>query len=127
MGQGQVRPIDAKVKAISEFPVPKGKRELIRFLGMAGYYRKFCPNFSSIAEPLTKLLSKKSKFIWDEKGQNAFENLNAILEISPILLAPNFEKPFQLPVDACDVGAGAVLLEEDNNGVDHPVCYFSKK
>ena len=62
MEQGQVRHIGVKVKAISEFPVPKGKRELMRFHGMAGYYRKFCPNFSSIAESLTKLLSKKSKF-----------------------------------------------------------------
>ena len=41
VGQGQVKPIDAKVKAISEFPVHTCKRQLMRFLGMAGYYRKF--------------------------------------------------------------------------------------
>ena len=54
VGQGQVKPLEAKVNAISEFPVPKCKRQLMRFLGMAGYYRKFCKNFSGIAEPLTK-------------------------------------------------------------------------
>ena len=53
--------------------------------------------------------------------------LKAILESSPILLVPDFEKPFKMAVDACDVGAGAVLLQEDNNGVDHPVCYVSEK
>ena len=57
VGQGQVKPSEAKVNAISEFPVPKCKRQLMRFLGMAGYYRKFCKNFSGIAEPLTNLLN----------------------------------------------------------------------
>ena len=55
VGQGQVKPLEAKVNAISEFPVPKCKRQLMRFLGITGYYRKFCKNFSGIAEPLTKL------------------------------------------------------------------------
>ena len=44
-----------------------------------------------------------------------------------MLLARNFDKPFKLAVDACDVGARGVLLQEDENGVDHPVCYFSHK
>ena len=44
-----------------------------------------------------------------------------------MLAAPDFQKPFKLAVDASDVGAGGVLLQEDESGVDHPVCYFSKK
>ena len=99
----------------------------MRFLGMAGYYRKFCKNFSLIAEPLTNLLKKNVKFIWDEKCQKSFDKLKAILKNSPVLLAPNFEKEFKVAVDASDIGAGAVLLQEDIDGVDHPVCYFSKK
>ena len=126
-GQGQVKPLEAKVNAISEFPVPKCKRQLIRFLGMAGYYRKFCKNFSGIAEPLTNLLKKSTKFKWNDKCQDAFDRLKAILKSAPVLLAPDFDKCFKLAVDASDVGIGAVLLQEDNNGIDHPVCYFSKK
>ena len=49
MGQGQVKPVEAKVEAISDFPIPSGKRQLMCFLGMAGYYKKFCNNFSVIA------------------------------------------------------------------------------
>jgi len=45
----------------------------------------------------------------------------------PVLYAPNFKKPFKLAVDASDVGAGAVLLQEDDLGIEHPICYFSKK
>ena len=127
VGQGQVKALEAKVNAISEFPVPKRKRQLMRFLGMAGYYRKFCKNFSGINEPLTNLLKKSTKFKWNEKCQDAFDRLKAILKSAPVLLAPDFDKFFKLAVDASDVGIGAVLLQEDNNGIDHPVCYFSKK
>ena len=45
----------------------------------------------------------------------------------PVLAAPDFTKGFKLAVDASDVGAGAVLLQEDSSGIDHPVCYYSKK
>lgn len=107
--------------------MPTCKRQLMRFLGMAGYYRKFCNNFSVIAEPLTNLLKKRNKFIWNDKCQMAFDSLKAILKSAPVLLAPDFNKNFKLAVDASDIGAGSVLIQEDNNGVDHPVCYFSKK
>ena len=60
MGQGQVKPVEAKVEAIADFPIPSCKRKLMRFLGMAGYYRNFCNNFSVIAEPLTIYLAKGS-------------------------------------------------------------------
>ena len=94
---------------------------------MAGYYRKLCDNFSVIAEPLTNLLSKRTKFIWTNDSQKAFDILKAILKNEPVLLAPNFAKEFKLAVDVSDTGAGSVLMQEDGNGVDHPVSYFSKK
>ncbi len=127
VGQGQVKPLESKVNAISEFPVPATKKQLMRFLGMAGYYRKFCKNFSIIAEPLTNLLKKNVKFKWNDNCQVAFDRLKAILKSTPVLLAPDFDKCFKLAVDASDVGIGAVLLQEDDDGIDHPVCYFSKK
>ena len=67
------------------------------------------------------------RFKWTSDCQNAFDKLNAILRSEPVLLAPNFNKEFKLAVDVSDVGAGGVLLQEDDNGVDHPVCFFSKK
>ena len=53
------------------------------------------------------------KFEWLEKCQIAFEKVKAMLMNKPILCAPNFQKPFKLAVDASDIGAGAVLLQED--------------
>ena len=66
------------------------------------------------------------RFKWTSDCQNAFDKLKAILRNEAVLLAPNFNKEFKLVVDASDVGAGVVLLQEDDSGVDHPVCYFSK-
>ena len=56
VGQGQIRPVDAKVEPVASFPILLNKKQLMRYLGMIGYYRKFCHNFSSVAAPLTDLL-----------------------------------------------------------------------
>ncbi len=64
VGQGQVRPVEEKITAVVEFPIPTTKRELRRFLGMTGYYRGFCKNFASVVSPLTDLLSTSKKFVW---------------------------------------------------------------
>lgn len=99
----------------------------MRFLGMAGYYRKFCPNFSTIANPLTCLLKKSSKFIWNETCQQAFEQTKAILMVSPVLSSPNFEKGlcYKLMLVMWDVVL--CCCKEDENDVCHPVAYFPKK
>ena len=89
----------------------------MRFPGMAGYYRNFCDNFSVIAEPMTNLLSKRTKFIWTNDCQKAFDILKVILKNEPDLLAPNFAKEFKLTVDASNTGAGSVLMQEDDNYV----------
>ncbi len=127
VGQGTVRPIEAKVSAIVDFPVSQTKRELRRFLGMAGYYRSFCINFSDVVKPLTDNLRKAVPFVWSPQCQVAFDSLKNLLCSAPILATPDFSKPFKLEVDASGTGAGAVLLQEDENGIDHPLCFFSKK
>ena len=75
------------MKAISDFPVPTCKRQLMRFLGMAGYYRKFCDNFSVIAEPVTNLFSKRTKSIPTYDCPNAFDILKAMFKNETVLLA----------------------------------------
>ena len=63
------------------------------------------------------------KFVWTELCQSAFETAKTLLTNEPVLIAPDFTKP----VDASDQGIGAVLMQEDSNGIHHPICYFSKK
>ena len=127
VGHGQVRPVEAKVMAITGFPAPTTKRELRRFLGMAGYYRSFCRNFSTVVAPLTSLLSAARQFVWSVDCQHAFDCIKALMCSAPVLAAPDFAVPFKLEVDASALGAGAVLLQESGDGIDHPVCFFSRK
>ena len=127
VGRGQVKPVHSKVEAILSFPPPVTRRGLMRFLGMAGYYRSFCKNFSAVAAPLTDLLSPKVRYKWSPSCQHSFDSVKALLTNAPVLAAPAFERPFKLAVDACDTGAGAVLLQDGDDGVEHPVSYYSKK
>ncbi len=127
VGSGQVRPLNSKIQAILDFPVPKTRRELLRFLGMTGYYRCFCKNFSIVASPLTGLLCKAVCFKWTPECQSAFEALKTLLCSAPVLVAPQFGKPFLLEVDASGTGVGAVLLQTGEDGLNHPISFFSKK
>ncbi len=127
VGQGQVHLVRAKVLAVDQFPVPTTKKELSHFLGMVGYYCGFCKNFSTVVAPLTSVRSPKIKFEWSPTCQDAFESVKSLLCSATVLAAPQMGQPFKLYVDACKVGAGAVLMQENQQGFDCPVSFFSKK
>ena len=72
----------------------------MRFLGMAGYYRRFCSNFATVAKLLTQLLSKKVQFIWNERCENAFEE-SYVTELT----APDFSSSATLNSFKADVSS----------------------
>lgn len=80
-----------------------------------------------LVRPLTDTLLKDVSFVWNSNCQVAFDSLKTLLCSSLVLAAPDFNKAFKLEVDASGTGAGAVLLQEDERGIDHPVCFYSKK
>ena len=122
-----MRPVQAKVIAIEQYPTPTTKKELMRFLGLVGYYCCSCRNFSTVVAPLTNLLKAKVRFVWSAPCQQAFEHVKAVLCSPPVLAAPRLDQPFELQADASDVGAGAVLLQRDGNRVEHSMSFFSRK
>ena len=126
VGQGKLLPLEAKVQGIYDFPVPQEKKALQRFLGMAGYYRRFCKNFPDIVSPLTDLLVKGVEYLWTERCQIAFDKVRAVLVFRPVLASPDLTKPFKLAVEANDIGIEVVLLQ-DQETVEHLVCYYAKK
>ena len=87
----------------------------MRFLGIAGYYRGFCSNFATVAELLTQLLSKKVQFIWMNDVKT--HSRRVMSQSAPVLTAPDFSSPLKLIVVASDVAVGAMLSQEDNEGV----------
>ena len=125
----------SKVQAIQDWPIPKTVHDIKSFTGFVGYYRKFIPNFSKIARPLNDLLdgkvnpkrANKKQFIeWGSKQQEAFETLKEALMSTPVLGYPNYEKPFILHTDASLEGLGAVLYQEDNEGIKRVISYASR-
>lgn len=95
-----VRPDPGKVRAVMEFPTPKTAKNVKQFLGLAGYYRRFIPQFAAIAKPLTQLLKKDVRFKWETSHQEAFIKLRDVLCKQPVLQYPNFDEPFILTTDA---------------------------
>ena len=126
VGLGVVRPKAANIYAIIQYPAPTTRKALMRFLGMAGYYRRFCPNFAQAAAPLTRMTSGAVPFVWTDDCQTAFNQLKTFLTQDPVLRSPDFSLPFVLHTDASGEAVGAALLQ-DREGVLHPVAYYSAK
>nr|GFC81796.1 putative reverse transcriptase domain-containing protein [Tanacetum cinerariifolium] len=79
----------AKVEAITKWPRPTSVTEVRSFLGLAGYYCRFGEGFSRLALPLTKLMRKGEKFVWNEEREKSFEELKQRLVSTPVLTLPS--------------------------------------
>ena len=94
-------------------------------MGLCGNYRRFIPNFSKIAKPLTELLKKNIRFEWNQRTEDAFVNLKGLQRTEPLLQYPDFTKPFVLTTDASNEALGAILSQ----GLivqDLPIAYASR-
>lgn len=91
VGQGQVQLVQFKDQATDHFSPPTSKRELMRFLGMVGYYRNFCENFSPVVAPVMDILKGEPKVEWSPAFQKAFENIKLLLSTAPVLAAPRLD------------------------------------
>ncbi|CAM8982118.1 unnamed protein product [Rhodiola kirilowii] len=107
-----------KITAIQKCPQPKSIKQLRRFLGLTGYYRRFVKNYASIAAPLTNLL-RKDAYLWSPPASLAFQQLRQALSSTPVLVLPNFASLFHLQIDASGTGIGAVLAQGGR-----PVSYW---
>jgi hypothetical protein len=116
-----------KVKAVSEWPQPKTRKDVKSFLGLTGYYRKFVHKYSQIALPLTELTKASVTFVWGEEQQKAFDELKAKLTSAPVLAHPDPSRQYILHTDASGFATAAVLSQEQEDGSIRPVAYYSKK
>jgi hypothetical protein len=102
----------SKVKEVMEWKPPMTVSEVRSFLGLAGYYRRFIPNFSKITKPVIELLKKENKYVWSEACDEAFKHLKKLLTTSPVLAQPDTTKSFDVYCDASGTGLGGVLMQE---------------
>jgi hypothetical protein len=102
----------SKVKDILDWKPPTTVHQVRSFLGMAGYYRRFIPDFSKVSKPITELLKNNVKFNWSPECNEAFEKLKKLLTTPHVLAQPNIEKSFDVYCDASGTGIGCVLMQE---------------
>lgn len=111
-----MKPPDDKITIVQNYPRPKNQKELKRFLSFMNWFRKFIPNFSATAFPLSELLKKYTKFNWTEECEIAFSKLKDTFIQSKALSYPRTDLPLNLSVDSSSRGTGYMLyyvLPED--------------
>ena len=101
--------------------------EVQQFLGFCNYYRRFIPKYSEKAEPLTRLTKKDEPFVWGSEQQLAFETMVTAFTTAPALRHFDHEREVIIETDASDYVSAGVLSQRDDEGVLHPVAYYSKK
>ena len=115
-----------KIKAIIEWPRPKNRKEILSFLGLAGYYRRFIKNFSQLALKMTELLKNDVEWNWSIEVERSFQSLKQVVTSAPLLRSPDQSKPFVVTTDASGFAVGAELSQEFD-GELQPIAFMSKK
>ncbi|GJS99705.1 reverse transcriptase domain-containing protein [Tanacetum coccineum] len=115
----------AKVDVIAKLPHPTTIKGVWSFVGHAGFYLRFIQDFSKIARLMTHLLEKETPFFFSKECIESFNTLKRKLTKAPILIAPDWDFPFELMCNASDFAIGAVLGQRKNKHFQ-PIHYASK-
>jgi hypothetical protein len=118
-----------KVMHVRDWPTPQSVFDVRSFLGLANFYRRFVRDFAGIARPLTDLTrtTVKKQWHWGEREQKAFDTLKRQLTEAPVLAHPDPMKQWTVQTDASGFAIGAVLSQQQDDGLMRPVAYWSTK
>nr|GFC26764.1 reverse transcriptase domain-containing protein [Tanacetum cinerariifolium] len=117
--------VKAKIDVIAKLTHPTTIKGIRIFLGHTGFYRRFIQDFSKIARPMTRLLEKDTPFIFSKECIEAFQSFKKKLTEAPLLVAPDWDLPFELICDASDFAIGVVLGKRKTKHFQ-PIHYASK-
>lgn len=118
-----IQPDPMKIDSVCNYPVPKTVKDVRRLVGLAGWYRRFIPNFSTITAPLSELTKKGRKFEWTKEADEAMATIKKILISAPVLANPDYSKKFIIQTDASDIGMGGLLVQGE--GADERVIAYT--
>ena len=126
LSPGQVAMDPVKIAGVRDWPVPTTVKEVQSFLGFVNFYRRFIQDFSHMARPLHDLTQKDKPWVWNEAQQKSFDDLKSAITSTPILVQPDFDRPFRLETDSSNFATGAVLSQQREDDKWHPVGFISK-
>ena len=127
VGRNGIRMDPDKVRTINDWKDPKCLTDVQAFIGFANFYRRFIRDFSKIIGPMVALTRKGVPFNWNPACKKAFVLLKKAFTEAPVLKPFDWTKDVILETDASDYVSAGVLSQYDDEGILHPVAFFSKK
>ncbi|CAF3544285.1 unnamed protein product [Rotaria sp. Silwood1] len=130
VSQFGVKPNKEKIQAIMNLREPTTLAAANKFIGGISWYRKFIPQFASVAAPIISITNltkpNRKKFVWGTSQHEAFIQLKQLLINQPLFLQfPNDDYPVILTTDASKVGIGGTL-QQIINGETKNLYYYSQ-
>ena len=131
ISENSIKTNPKKIEAIVKWPQPQTVTQMHSFLGFCNYYCKFIHRYTQIAKPLCRLISgdqdktKQAKLFWDKKCEQAFKALRDICSHTPVLAYADYTKPFRVHTDASELGLGAVLYQDQDDGTTRVIAFAS--
>ena len=128
---GKITPSQKHVENVLRIPPQTTKHGVRALLGLAGYHRSAIPRFAEITHGLTELLRKnmpERNIPWEQRHTDALNQIKQILTSKPVLVAPIFDgREFRIMCDATVTSIAGILAQQDNNGIERNIAYFSRK
>src|SRR5258705_7902283 len=115
-----------KVQGVTDWPQPMKVKDVQSIIGFMNFYRRFIWNFSEIAHPLHVFTWKSKNWLWGAVEQQAFDALKNAITSTPTLAFPSKSGLFQLECDASNFATGAVLLQQQEDRLFHPIGFMLK-
>eukprot|EP00253_Pinus_taeda_P034541 PITA_34541 len=115
-----------RIEAIQKIPLPHNLKSLQSFLGKINFIKIFIPNYAEIAKPIQSLLKKDAKFVWQEEGKRAFQEIKSAIAKSPVLVSPDYAKNFMIFSFASEDTIVGVLLQKNKDGHEQPIAFMSR-
>lgn len=116
----------ARVEAIQKIPLPRSKKDIQIFLVKNNFLRRFVPNYAEIVINITHMLKKNVEVKWDKDARESFAMIKEALQETPVLISPNYQKPFQIFSFASPSTITILLLQKRKEGKEQLVAFFSK-
>jgi hypothetical protein len=116
----------AWVEAIQKLSIPRSKKDIQSLLDKINFVRRFILNFAELVKHITSMLKKGSEIKWTDNARSSFQDIKQAIIESPTLISPDYTKNFYIFSFASYDTVATVLLQKDDEGLDHPVAFFSK-
>lgn len=123
-----IKPNPSNAEKVANFQRPKNAKDVRAFIALAGFYRRHMQSFGEVSQPLTRLLKKNIKFVWQGVHEKSFVALKAEMVNAVELKYPDPYARYKLFTDASDIGLGAVLTQYDEElNEERPICFLLRK